>query len=187
MVGEWDSAAIQALLEQNPDLHYRLKSPFNDLNPEACANCPAESVVLANLLLERARSSGYYFYGFPLTDYLALVASTHSPLFLGDEDDPLSKALQILEQPGELLIDMSRDTQGVHLAASVRVEDRFYSLKQGEVQIVSQSPFWVLVDRYLFRMAESARPDLLSGWLRTPEVLVLPGTRPSSRKSSTCR
>ncbi len=174
MDGEWDNAALQALLEQNPELHYRLKSPFNALNPEACANCPLESVVLANLLLERARSSGYYFYGFPLTDYLALVESTHSPLFLGYQDDPLSKALQILEQPGDLLIDLERDAQGLHLAARVHVEGRFYSLKQGDVQIVSQSPFWALVDRYLFRMAEPARPDLLSGWLRTPEVLVPP-------------
>jgi non-specific serine/threonine protein kinase len=131
-------------------------------------------VALANLLIERQRSSGFYFYRFPLTDYLEIIASTHSPLFFGDENSPLSKGLQILDQAGELSIELSQDTQGLHLNARLEVEGNPFSLKQGEVQVISQSPFWVLVDRYLIRMAESARPDLVAGWLRTPEVLIPP-------------
>ena len=169
-----DSAALKGLIESSPELTPLLKNPYNPINPERCANCPPEVVVLANILIERARAYPYYYTSFPLADYLALAAATSSPIFLGSAQSPLAKTLCILPQAGEAHITMKHDDQGLHLNASIDLGQEQRILKKGDVEILCSSPLWALYDRYLFKVENGGKAALLSHWLTNPEVDVPP-------------
>lgn len=166
----WDTELLQLLLQNTPDLTMHLKTSFHSLNPAMCINCPLESVGLANLLIERARASYYSINGFPLPEYLALIASSRSPLFLGDPSKPTIKVLQVLSKPGKLMLEVNRSAEGLHLKAKIFQDETSFYVQQADTYTIYYSPGWVLADRYLFPLEDTGQSEIVSNWLKTPEV-----------------
>ena len=174
----WDTSSLHQSLEETPGLAMHIRNPTTALNPAGCVNCPVDGVILANVLIERARAFSYFYMTFPLGDYLTLVHNTQSPLFLGNIHTPVKRGLLILPQTGELQLSMSRETQGLLLKASLTMDEQAFELKAGDVQLVHSSPFWVLAGRYLFKMENEGEASFLTNWLETPELVVPPKDEP---------
>jgi non-specific serine/threonine protein kinase len=171
---ESDSDAIDGLLNAMPALAEQAKQVHTTLNPVGCINCNLESAILANLVIDRERAYTYHYASFPLEDYLTIIAGTHSPLYLGNFSDPAKKRLQILTQPAELSIDITRNEQGLNLRARLELPEHSINLDQphedNPIQIISQYPIWVLVDQYLFKIENEANSEILKTWITNPNV-----------------
>jgi non-specific serine/threonine protein kinase len=171
-----DAEAIDHLLRTLPALAGQAKQVHTTLNPAGCINCNQESAVLANLVIDREKAYTYHYASFPLEDYLAIIAGTHSPLYLGDYSNPAKTRLHILNQPAELSIDITRSEQGLNLKARLALPDRSINLdhprQEKPVQVISQFPIWVLVDQYLFKIENEANSEILKTWIASPNVQI---------------
>jgi non-specific serine/threonine protein kinase len=172
--GGSDADAIDGLLQALPALGEQAKQVHTTLNPVGCINCNQESAVLANLVIDRERAYTYHYASFPLEDYLAIISGTHSPLYMGNYNDPAKKRLHILPHPADLSINLTRNEQGLNLRARLDLPDRSIHLDQlhedNPVQIISQYPIWVLVDQYLFKIENEANSEILKTWIANPNV-----------------
>lgn len=172
--GGSDADAIDGLLQALPALGEQAKQVHTTLNPVGCINCNQESAVLANLVIDRERAYTYHYASFPLEDYLAIISGTHSPLYMGNYNDPAKKRLHILPHPADLSINLTRNEQGLNLRARLDLPDRSIHLDQlhedNPVQIISQYPIWVLVDQYLFKIEKDANSEILKTWIANPNV-----------------
>jgi non-specific serine/threonine protein kinase len=172
--GGSDADAIDGLLQALPALGEQAKQVHTTLNPVGCINCNQESAVLANLVIDRERAYTYHYASFPLEDYLAIISGTHSPLYMGNYNDPAKKRVHILPHPADLSINLTRNEQGLNLGARLDLPDRSIHLDQlredNPVQIISQYPIWVLVDQYLFKIENEANSEILKTWIANPNV-----------------
>jgi non-specific serine/threonine protein kinase len=172
--GGSDADAIDGLLQALPALGEQAKQVHTTLNPVGCINCNQESAVLANLVIDRERAYTYHYASFPLEDYLAIISGTHSPLYMGNYNDPAKKRVHILPHPADLSINLTRNEQGLNLRARLDLPDRSIHLDQlredNPVQIISQYPIWVLVDQYLFKIENEANSEILKTWIANPNV-----------------
>jgi non-specific serine/threonine protein kinase len=172
--GETETEAIDKLLHTLPALGEQAKQVHTTLNPAGCMNCNYESAILANLVIDRERAYSYHYASFPLEDYLAIIAGTRSPLYLGDNSDPAKKRLSILTQPAGLSINITRNEQGLNLIARLDLPDRSINLEhlreENSIQIISQFPIWVLVGQYLFKIENEANSEILKTWIANPNV-----------------
>ncbi|MEJ2599465.1 MAG: SNF2-related protein [Anaerolineales bacterium] len=171
-----DADAIGRQLDTMPALAEQAKQARTTLNPAGCINCNQESAVLANLVIDREKAYTNHYASFPLEDYLAIIAGTHSPLYLGDFSNPAKKRLKILTQPAELAINIDRNDQGLNLKARLVLPGHSISLNHQDeerpVHIISQYPIWVLVDHYLFKIENEANSDILKTWITNPNVQI---------------
>lgn len=169
---------LQKIAQDEPSLAAQARAPYNILNPYGCANCGQESVVLANVLIERAHSYSYYSSAFSLDDILSLIASTQSSLFLGDARSPMHKWIHIQPESGELRLNIDRDEQGVHLKARVVAGQQAIDLQtdeqKNEIQIISATPLWVLAGENLFKLVDENESEAIVEWLRQPSVDIPP-------------
>ena len=168
-----DLQALQALAEASPDALRGLKSPYYTLDPAGCVNCGFEAVNLANIILERNRAYSYsYNTRFPLEDYLRLLRSTQSPLYLGDPVWPLRLGLTVLPETGEIHLDVEKDEHGLHLSPILVAGDK--TLAFGETDaggspdlgLILEEPPWLLADRNLVELANPSGLGLLDYFLR---------------------
>jgi non-specific serine/threonine protein kinase len=171
---ETDADAIDSLFRAMPALAEQAKQVHTTLNPTGCINCKLESAVLANLVVDRERAYTYHYASFPLEDYLTIITGTHSPLYLGNYNNPAQKRLHILTEPAELSIEITRNEQGLDLRARLDLPDHSIHLDQFDednpLQIISQYPIWVLVDQYLFKIENEANSEILKTWIANPKV-----------------
>jgi non-specific serine/threonine protein kinase len=197
--GQFDEQAAYAFIENNPELIPQIKSPYSSINPRGCCNCGEESVVLANMMIERSRSYQYYYHGSPLEEYLALIQSTHSPLFLRGVDGVFEENLEVERGQAEMCFDIARGSQGIRISARIVLGGRSFPLslpdehtdeetekaltpaKQGHsqersgetgIQFISSHPLWILTDRSLIRMKDDEQSELLEMWIQKPEVVI---------------
>ncbi|HEX7974344.1 MAG TPA: DEAD/DEAH box helicase, partial [Anaerolineales bacterium] len=124
--------------------------------------------------IDRVRAYSYSYSQLPITQYLTVISRTRSPLFLGAVGNPLKKTLHILAQPGELLVNIAREEQGLHLSARMKVGEQTIPLKPGEVEVVSSAPFWVLAGDALFELENSGQKEFLLSWIENPELVIPP-------------
>jgi len=166
-----NSLELQDLVVRFPSTLAQVKTPYHALNPAACVNCPQEGVTLANLLLERSRS---YFYSapFPLNDFISLVSSSDCPLFLGTSSEPLQKILELKQKPGEIRLELTREKEGLRINACVAVDEQIIPLNAGDVQIISYTPFILLVDKYILRIEDENQIEILKNFAETPQILI---------------
>ena len=173
-----DQVEFSSVLEAIRRHEISLRSPYNSLNPQECVNCPPETVFFANVVLERARSYSYYRETTPQPEYLDFLARSQSPLFLGDQYDPLQKRLTILQTQGFLRLCLDRDDRGLHLSSRISVGNQVIPLQQSDsennIQIVWSSPLWLLMDHYLFQAESSLSAEILASLLETPIITIPP-------------
>ncbi len=148
------------------------RTPFNTLNPKGCVNCGIESVVLANMMIERVRNYSYTNTSLTLGELLALSSSIQAPIFLGDESSPMTRRLEFLSQPCEMRLLVERGETGVQIRAKIVTGEYFQFLDEMDIQILPTTPTWILVGNQLLKLADENQRELLSSWIATPQVFV---------------
>ena len=174
-----DNEPVYRIIECNTDLVVHLKSSISTLEAEKCLNCPRESVFLANLLIDRMRS---YSYSRPmaLEDILAMIASTGSPIFYGTAANPWQKRLHILEEPGEIILNLDQTETGVHIQPMFALPDAAKesgpesAIDFTDVELIQEEPLWLLADRWLIRMKNKSVSNLLRALWENPLVIIPP-------------
>jgi non-specific serine/threonine protein kinase len=170
-----DEISFQSWVEANPKIKLNLRTPYYALDPAGCINCSPQSVVLANILLERPRQSYAVNTSLPIEDALMLLADSRCPLYLGDSNHPLRENIQIVTQPGEMKVHLDYDPQGIHIGAHIGVKGQSLDIKldpKAEVKIIAYSPFWILVNRYLLKLSDPNHIELLQAFQDSPEILI---------------
>jgi non-specific serine/threonine protein kinase len=171
--GPQDSQALITYLEASHDSLRGLKTPYYTLDPEGCINCGYESVNLANIILERNR--GYFdtfSTRFPLEDYLRLLRSTQSPLFLGDSIRPLEQSITILPEMGEVCLNVDKDSLGLHISPRLIMADQTHTIEEHSatgvvnLRLIVEDPPWLLVEHSLFELANPSGLSLLDFFLQ---------------------
>jgi non-specific serine/threonine protein kinase len=183
-----DAQALQAFIETSRDVLSSLKPPYYTLEPEGCLNCGPEAVNLANIILERNRGFSYSFNArFPLEDFLRLLRSTQSPLFLGDASQPLKLGLTILPEMGEIRLNVDKDSQGLQLSPQLIAGDQRFVIGRlstdasPDFQLILENPTWLLAERSLFELANPSGLSLLDYFQRekpnVAPVLTIPANQ----------
>ena len=174
--------AFQEIIEHNPWMTEKVKSPRSQLNPIECVNAGQELVAVANLILRtEGYTTGYYYYSYnrPIHDYLTLLSGENVMLFWGTNKQPFQKALEILPTEGQLEIKMDRtngqangqeNRQGVVLETCLRVEELSIPLKKRDSQIISRDPIWLIADQYVVRLSGKQSADFASVFLNSPRI-----------------
>ncbi|HNB50404.1 MAG TPA: SNF2-related protein [Anaerolineales bacterium] len=174
-----DSLAASALLEiieHNPWMAEKVKTPRQALDTSACLNAGSDLVSVANLIL---RSEGYnpgYYYGYnrPLQEYLTLLANQNAALFTGPLTQPLQKTLTIFNEDAQMEMEMtSENGSGVILRTTLRANGVSIPLERGNIQIITRAPTWILADRALLRLSENISTSIANSFLSTP-ILKIP-------------
>jgi non-specific serine/threonine protein kinase len=173
-----DPQSLTSLIVNN-HLGEAAKSPYNSLDPAACQNCGPETVILANLLIERSRSYSYSAFSYtvspvPLDHYLSLLANTHGLIFLGDTGNPLKTPLTVLQAPAEFQIRIQKDDQNITLLPQLKVGSATYPVSaqsKTPLELISINPPWLLIDNQLVRLnTESVSP--LMAWQKQRELVI---------------
>lgn len=162
---------ISELIRKQPALLAQLKTPYHQMNPLGCVNSSPESVTLANLLLERTRTY-YYNNPFPISDYLSLIASSNSALFSGTTNEPLQQPIKVLVDPGEIRLELLRENNGIQITPCISVSDQIIRLPSGEVQIISYSPFLLLVDKFILRIEDERQIEYLKAFSEINKISI---------------
>lgn len=170
---QYDAAQWADYIENHPECSLRLRSPHLALDAEDCINCSPEGIKLANLLYERRSAySAYSVQPFPVQDILSLIRKTGGQLFLGDTDRPLRKYLEIVANPAEIHLNLAQDEQGLHITAQLTVEDQELNSSPADLQVILNSPTWILSDWLLVELSSSSDFELLKNFRSTPEIFI---------------
>jgi non-specific serine/threonine protein kinase len=162
---------LQDLIHRSPTTSAHIKTPYHALISSACINCPPESVILANLVLDRSRNN-FYSTGFPMNDFLSLIGASNSPIFFGTTLEPLQKLLKIYDKSGEIRLELAREKGGLRINACVVVDENVIPLNIGNVDVISYSPFLLLVDRFVVRIDDENQTDFLKNFAESPQIII---------------
>jgi non-specific serine/threonine protein kinase len=166
---------IARLIEAIFEYSLPLRTPHNSLNPTGCINCPPESVLLANILVERSRSYSYYSINPPQPEYLTILERTESPVFFGIQHEPLHQRLSILPGIGKLKLRLDRTSEGLQLIARVTIGETEISLNQAppfDAFVLWYSPLWVVIDTNIIQMDPNIPADAFNRLLESPEIKI---------------
>ena len=163
---------ITAAIERDPTIGMHAKPLYNPLEPSGCKNCKFASVNLANILIERQHTGALTENGGFLDDYLALIDSTNSPLFIGDTKNPLRQRLQIISSTGKLKLELNKDAQGLHIGLLIGMGKDSIQLNPKNIQVVQNNPLWVLYTPYLIRLDHPSALDLIATFRELNKVTI---------------
>ncbi|MBN2549140.1 MAG: SNF2 helicase associated domain-containing protein [Anaerolineales bacterium] len=172
-----DNEAVYQYIENNTDLVVHLKSPTSTWEAEKCLNCPREGVFLANLLIDRMR---LFFQSRPMSleDILSMIASTNSPIFQGSAANPLQKRLSILNEPGDIYLNLNQTEAGLqiqpmlNLPTGANESEPDSTIDFTEIELIQDDPLWLLADRWIIRLRNKSASHLLQALWENPQVLI---------------
>ena len=172
---ELDEAEIFNWFQTRPQISANLRTPYQLLKPEGCLNLPPESVLLANIILERARGAQYYINNNPLDEYLTLIADSPTPLYLGAPGDPPIVRLTVISQPGDLSIRMNRHRLGFQIQAQISIPERSCVLnidRDTKFTILPGTQNWIRFNEALLKIQDNYQLELIQSFIETPEVII---------------
>jgi non-specific serine/threonine protein kinase len=152
-----------------------VKGASNNLDPSACANCGPGVIAFSNIIRQqwvaRRRYSHYASQNYPLAEYLSILSRMDIPLFLGDYRNPLRSPIQVLPDPAEMVLWISKTKSGVEIRGKFQIGELMVDAAAGNVEVITQSePIWVLADRFLFQIGRSISEGDLYSWLQKPSL-----------------
>ncbi len=164
------------ILQALPEISYQARTPSTILNPAGCINAPRESIILANLMIERAKNYIYSYSEVALHEYLSLLESSGSLLFRGTANQPFQAPLTLRTEPGALHIRIDKDDQGIHLNGKLFAGDRVIPLAGANgmpaIEFLTTSPVWILAEDQVFRLEDDAQAIALQNWVHTPDLTI---------------
>lgn len=164
------------ILQALPQYSYQARTPSTLLNPAGCINAPRESIILANLMIERAKNYVYSYSEVALHEYLSLLESAGSLLFRGTAHQPFQDPLTLCTDPGALHISITKDEEGIHLNGKLLAGDRTIPLTRGDgmpaIEFLTTNPVWIMADDQVVRLEDDAQAIALQNWLLTPALTI---------------
>ncbi len=173
---EQSGQSIIDLIRQNAWLGAQAKQVQRSLDPADCVNGNPSIVSLANVIQRTEGTNvGYYFYSYtrPIQDYLALLASPETPMFLSDGRNPLKTPLRIWPDPGRMKISISRtEDNEINIGTQVDLNGTSIALNSGEVRVLAKNPLWVLYNEEIFQVAAENSQSVQAIFLDNPSILI---------------
>jgi non-specific serine/threonine protein kinase len=167
------ASALLEIIEHNPWMTEKVKTPRQTLEPSACLNGSPDLVAVANLILRSdGYNAGYYYsYNRPLQEYLTLLANYNAPLFTGPINQPLQKTISLYKGDAAVELEMSSENgAGVVLRTTLRANDTTIPLQKGGLQIITHNPTWLLADRALLKLSDATPIEVVTNFLQTPHL-----------------
>ncbi|RME05512.1 MAG: serine/threonine protein kinase [Anaerolineae bacterium] len=154
-----DAEEINRRLKETTDWHRYVETPYRAPNPRGCLNLPPEAAAFLSYIVNH---HGYYGMD-NFVDYLPLLQHADAPLFY--KKDSSSKKigipLQILADEVDIKTALVRDGEQLRLEAGIEHQGRLFTTAKKNLHIISHKPGWVLIDRLLAPVANTAALDAL--------------------------
>jgi non-specific serine/threonine protein kinase len=169
----FDHTGLHQWISNHPQANSLMRTPHQLLNAVGCINLPNQAVVLANILVERSRGYTYYSSIFPLDEYLTLLSEIGCPLYYGDTAHPLKKTVQLIIEPGELCLRLTKTEQGINIHPFLDQNQQQIDLKEekgGGFTFLSTKPIWILMQTYLIKLADQNQFELLNKLSNSAEL-----------------
>jgi len=160
---------VQVALRNLQDISSNLAQPYQALQPRECMNAAPQLITLANLLIGQSHNAQQVV---SLGSILSLLSGLNTPLYLGSENNPLAKPLEIVKDRGRFQLDLLRRPDGLRLSASLVAGDLKFTDLGSIGHIVSTSPFWLMVDRSLVEVDGDGVSPLFSMFLEAPQLYI---------------
>lgn len=160
---------INKALQNLPDVSAHLTQPFQPLSPTGCMNAGPQLITLANLLIGQTQNFQQVF---SLGSALSILSGMDAPIYLGRENNPLVKPLEIIPERGRFQLDLLRRTDGVRLSASLVAGGQKFTDLGSLGNIVSTSPFWIMVDRALVEVDGEGVSPLFAMFFDSPQLFI---------------
>jgi non-specific serine/threonine protein kinase len=160
---------VDAVLKNLPDLSAQLTHPYQPLQPADCINASTQLITLANLLIGQDHN---YQQVVSLGSVLSLLSGVKAPLYLGKEKNPLVKSLDIIPELGRFQLDLLRRPDGVRLFASLVAGSQRFTDLGASGTIVSTSPLWMMIDKYLIEVDGDGVNPLFSMFFNSPQLFI---------------
>jgi non-specific serine/threonine protein kinase len=147
---------VNRLLDEDHNWAKYIEQPYQTVNPMGCLNLSPEAIAFFNFTVN---GSGYYHQFSNFGPYMPLLAKMDAPIFLMNERKKLGERLQIISEPVEVRAALARDGGNLSLQAGIELSGQLFTSGKENLSLVSSSPPWVLLGRYL---APVANPESLS-------------------------
>src|SRR5262249_22737828 len=85
---------------------------------------------------------------------------THSPFFLGSEENPLRQPLRISEEKATPAIEIESAEDGLVLRTILTLEGKTVQMQSDKTQVISQEPLWLVSGSVVFPFQD------MDGWFK---------------------
>lgn len=170
-----DKSTLEDKVESSPELSSQVRTPYQLLKPENCLNANTQSVILANIIIERSRNFVFSSSGFPLDEYLTLIAEARSPLFRSDGHNPIKSKLQVRSEPVSLALSLNRVSNGIQIQGRLAIPETSLVVPVQEkqpVEIIEPASGWVLISNALLKLSNLEQIDILESLLVSASVQI---------------
>ncbi len=138
---------ILDLIKEHPILSNRLRVAKSSLQLNDCLNQDAQTVTLANVMVTGERN---YPINTSLDDFLTLFAENKTPVYLGNPDNPLAILANLVSEPVELSLVITRQGNEVIINPRVVIGNDDYELAQGDFTFLHPSTAWGYFPNIIF-------------------------------------
>jgi non-specific serine/threonine protein kinase len=138
-----DPDIIAAAIEQRK-LWSDLKPLRGGTSPNSYSEMPAEALSAAAMAVSTGNQYGYWYGGArQIAAILALLPGCL--VYRGDTAHPFQQRVKVLNQPGEIRLDLSRVGSDLAVRAVIAVGDEQFPLDGNEITFLSRDPSWALI------------------------------------------
>jgi len=136
---------------------------FQSLNPKGVLNVSEDAVEFINI--SKSALQMYSVSNPQLGDYLSMLGKLGIPLFLASSSYPYKaeRRLHIQPDPIRIQIDMQQDDKKLSLQAGFDNNGTFTHI-QKKIEVMTQSPTWVLMDDTIAQIENSRALEILSAF-----------------------
>lgn len=155
--------AVNALLQADKSWSKDNQGYFQNLNPKGALNVSENAVEFINISKPALQM---YSSNIPqLGGYLSMLGRLDIPLFLASSSYPYQaeRRLHILPDPIQIQIDMQQDDKKLSLQAGFDKGGTF-THTQKKIEVMTNSPTWVLLDDTIAQIENSRALDILSAF-----------------------
>lgn len=170
-----DQNAVDTWMENHQELLNHMRVPYQNLNPDGCLNLSSQEVFLANVLLDRSRSFGFYNSNFPLDDFLTVLSKEGSPVYFGETGTPIGHRLNIIDRPADFRLQLTQDLSGIHIKPNIVIDQRLIDIRpdqKSNIIVISQEPIWIILGSDLIKILDQSQFDLINNFLDSPELII---------------
>jgi non-specific serine/threonine protein kinase len=168
--------SFSELVSYNQWLLNYVKPIRTGINLKEAINLSPDAVAFTNILInqEKTRKDYYsHFQAYPLGDYLSLLSQFNVPLFFGNVNNPVRTHLQVLPNPGEIIIQIKQVEDGILISVNIIADGQVIHLEKNRVQILTNlKPYWILVGDFVLEINNPFTVDQFATWMRAPDIVI---------------
>ena len=163
-VNGFDPERVNHILETSKNWIKTDGQYYPSFSAKGCLNLTQEALSFVSLIFNVTRMYGGQM-GNNLSNILPMLAKFDIPVFLGKTNYPekIERRLRILPNPIRIQIDMQQDDKKLSLQAGFDKGGNF-THAQKKIEVMTQSPTWVLMDDTIAQIENSRALDIVSAF-----------------------